>query len=515
MVSKVLPPSCTKSVAVAKSNRFHKVNGESVQALVDWFGSRFESVADSAVFMIRASNLPVLLVIALYERQKYRETTLMEQFGDFAERYVGSLPRRLRSAGELNSVNLCEMAGSADAIPLPAGFENFGSRRDIGAVFEIEREVGSFYRGWEDEGFDDSEIVLPGAFDEDSSDAEEGKVAPSEPQPNASSPRQPGRGANGAQEVLVHPEGETAPLTGGPLTASPQPSPIPDRTRRKSMPAAQQQQQHSPHPPSPLHAVFPAGPMARPRRNSSIHEPSPLARLFVRSPDSPDVGGLRERRQSLAHSALNAVGMPMSQSHPTLSSVLAPMRPRRQSRASIAFNPSEAGRLHATSTRPSVPVIEESRPGTPRSGSGSEGPHQSQSQGRNPGPPPRTGRSVRFPQISDDLGGAEDMVSPRTTGVPGRSTAQGSSSDMSAGDKAAAKAEQGGTGVGRGPEGAMEGQADDGVAKASELVESEMDKPEEEMELEVSVETRLEKLEQGQRRIEELLQGLVQAAQGR
>jgi hypothetical protein len=86
---------------------------------------------------------------------------------------------------------------------------------------------------------------------------------------------------------------------------------------------------------------------------------------------------------------------------------------------------------------------------------------------------------------------------------------------MSAGDKAAAKAEQGGTGVGRGPEGAMEGQADDGVAKASELVESEMDKPEEEMELEVSVETRLEKLEQGQRRIEELLQGLVQAAQGR
>jgi hypothetical protein len=35
------------------------------------------------------------------------------------------------------------------------------------------------------------------------------------------------------------------------------------------------------------------------------------------------------------------------------------------------------------------------------------------------------------------------------------------------------------------------------------------------MELEVSVETRLEKLEQGQRRIEELLQGLVQAAQGR
>lgn len=107
------------------------------------------------------------------------------------------------------------------------------------------------------------------------------------------------------------------------------------------------------------------------------------------------------------------------------------------------------------------------------------------------------------------------MVSPRTTGVSGHGTAQGSSSDMSAGDKAAAKAEQRGTGVGRGEDRTMEGEADDGVAKASELVESEMDKPEEEMEMEVSVESRLEKLEQGQRRIEELLQGLVQAAQGR
>lgn len=59
--------------------------------------------------MIRLSNLPVLLVIALYERQKYRETSLLEQLGDFAERYVGSLPRRLRAAGTLST----EIAGSA------------------------------------------------------------------------------------------------------------------------------------------------------------------------------------------------------------------------------------------------------------------------------------------------------------------------------------------------------------------------------------------------------------------
>jgi len=53
------------------------------------------------VVMIRASNLPVLLCIALYERQQYRDTTLAEQLGDFAEKYVGSLPRRLKAAGRL------------------------------------------------------------------------------------------------------------------------------------------------------------------------------------------------------------------------------------------------------------------------------------------------------------------------------------------------------------------------------------------------------------------------------
>jgi hypothetical protein len=55
--------------------------------------------------MIRASNLPVLLCIALYERQQYRDTTLAEQLGDFAEKYVGSLPRRLKAAGKL--LNSC------------------------------------------------------------------------------------------------------------------------------------------------------------------------------------------------------------------------------------------------------------------------------------------------------------------------------------------------------------------------------------------------------------------------
>lgn len=50
--------------------------------------------------MIRASNFPVLLIIALYERQQYRDTTVLEQIGDLAERYVGTIPRRLKAAGE-------------------------------------------------------------------------------------------------------------------------------------------------------------------------------------------------------------------------------------------------------------------------------------------------------------------------------------------------------------------------------------------------------------------------------
>lgn len=45
----------------------------------------------------------MLLIISLYERQQYRDTTLMEQLGDFAERYVGSLPRRLKAAGQFYS----------------------------------------------------------------------------------------------------------------------------------------------------------------------------------------------------------------------------------------------------------------------------------------------------------------------------------------------------------------------------------------------------------------------------
>ncbi len=50
--------------------------------------------------MIRASNFPFLLGIALYERQTYHDQTMMEQLGNAAERVFGTLPRRLKAAGE-------------------------------------------------------------------------------------------------------------------------------------------------------------------------------------------------------------------------------------------------------------------------------------------------------------------------------------------------------------------------------------------------------------------------------
>ena len=51
--------------------------------------------------MIRITNLPALLLIALYERQQFKDQTLLEQLWDFLDDRVGYLPRKLRAAGQL------------------------------------------------------------------------------------------------------------------------------------------------------------------------------------------------------------------------------------------------------------------------------------------------------------------------------------------------------------------------------------------------------------------------------
>ena len=173
-------------------------------------------------------------------------------------------------------------------------------------VFEIEREIGSFYRGWDEDGLDDEDLQLPPPFDDDEMD----------------DPETEGNGIS----ALGH--SSMPPLTASPAAADfpPDGAPreSPHRDRHYSMPASAAQG-------SPVATSFPPRqvPAGRPRRNSSIHEPSPLARLFIKSGfDSDVIDRLRERRQSLV-----GLAMPSSQSQPALASGLQPQaRGRAHSR---------------------------------------------------------------------------------------------------------------------------------------------------------------------------------------
>ncbi|KAE8543604.1 hypothetical protein D1P53_000319 [Cryptococcus gattii VGV] len=216
------------------------------------------------VFMIRVTSVHVLLLIALYERQSYQDQGLMEQLGDFAERYVGSLPRRLKAA---------------------AGFDNFASRSDIEAVFEIEREVGAFYAGWDDEG-DESEVILPPAFDDDSPSMDiEAEM--------------PGQGIVAFDSTIAISKKRSSP----PFTASP--SRLEQqldgaRPRRNSMPSPHRSYIQNSYQ-VPIH-----------RRNSSIHGPSPLAQLFVRGLEFEPSGGRRASMAGATGTGPQLAAFPMS-----------------------------------------------------------------------------------------------------------------------------------------------------------------------------------------------------------
>ncbi|WVN87843.1 uncharacterized protein L203_103038 [Cryptococcus depauperatus CBS 7841] len=226
------------------------------------------------VFMIRVTSFHTLLLIAFYERQKYNDQSLLEQLNDFAERYVGSLPRRLKSA---------------------AGFDNFASRSDLETVFEIEREVGSFYAGWDDD-VDDSEIQLPPTFDP-SPHTEEGDEMSDSGADNYD--------ANTTHEHEVFSQPDSEPVSATPSRLEHQAeSP---RFRRNSMPSPQRYRNQALYP-------LPSRP-----RNSSMHGPSPLAQLFVRAPEADE---RRNRRSSMAN-------MISSNVQPSIPAVLIPPARRR------------------------------------------------------------------------------------------------------------------------------------------------------------------------------------------
>lgn len=247
-------------------------------------------------------------------------------------------------------------------------------------MFEIEREVGDFYRGWDDD--EDQDIQLPPPFD-----ADEGKNSPD---------TEADQGANGGEGG----EGGHLVPRSAPQTSSP-----PQLDRASEGPRQRHNSMPSPKP-SPQPTAFQPAPMARPRRSSSIHEPSPLARLFVRSPDDLGlVDRLRERRMSL----VNAVSS--SHSQPALSSILSPIQTKNkrfsQQITVPSFGPGSSlpRTRYSHLPRPSIGRIEEGKrlsfSGQNRSPSRS----RKSSPGRANVPFPRTGG--QFPE--DRIAKASDV----------------------------------------------------------------------------------------------------------
>jgi hypothetical protein len=140
-----------------------------------------------------------------------------------------------------------------------AGFEGFvGARMDVSAVFEVEREFGTFYQGWEDEhNMNDDCVILDDEEDID-----------------------------GAVQATVteSPELAASPTQTNFHSASSKDSSnnvISPRRRRSSLSAILNPVTMG------VPAVVPAAPLpsARLRGHSQIPGPSPLAQLFVRPPD--------------------------------------------------------------------------------------------------------------------------------------------------------------------------------------------------------------------------------------
>jgi hypothetical protein len=224
---------------------------------------------------------------------------------------------------------VCFSRAEVELIDHLAGFDNFGSRHDIAIVFEIEREVGDFYRGWDDEALEEGDPSLPPAvYDLDGQDQK-----PDEAEDKA------GMTHRVLQELQAQ-QGQDSALDRqeamGSRTQSPDQVDSP-WNRRKSMPSV-----------PPIPQTIPA--IIRPRRNSSIQEPSPLARLFLRDLEGDDrAAKMRERRQSLV-----SLAMPTSQSQPSLSSVLSPIRRRqlKESRLSLSGIPTQSGAGWASAVEP-------------------------------------------------------------------------------------------------------------------------------------------------------------------
>ncbi|GHJ86400.1 hypothetical protein NliqN6_2802 [Naganishia liquefaciens] len=242
------------------------------------------------VFMIRLTSFPILLAIAIYERQKFHHTTVLDWLEKQVETRFGSAPRKFKNA-----------------LIDSTGFDSFaGAGKDIYVVFEVEREVGDYYAGWDDDVDIDGDRVDPdrprtsgnSSGDED----DETTIKASQPIQIAESPN---------RNRVMTPDEQPSPRDAHVETSIPFP-------RSNTVDATSKQQQKRDDGPSRRRQSTPAtsrqvavaalggadGLLANRRRRESIVEPSPLARLFVRSPteESAVQPGIRRHIGSLSMS---------------------------------------------------------------------------------------------------------------------------------------------------------------------------------------------------------------------
>lgn len=193
------------------------------------------------------------------------------------------------------------------------GFDSFaGAGKDIDVVFEVEREVGDYYAGWDDDGDMDGDRVDPdqpiassSSSDDETTIKARQPVQPSQPIQIAESPNR-NRMQSPEQEPEDHGEHEDQ------ASAMPFPrSKTIDETEGHPHPQEGSGRRRQSTPATSRHVAIasvaaPDGliqPQPR-RRRDSIVEPSPLARLFVRSPteDSATQSGFRRHVGSLSMS---------------------------------------------------------------------------------------------------------------------------------------------------------------------------------------------------------------------
>lgn len=189
------------------------------------------------------------------------------------------------------------------------GFDSFaGAGKDIDIVFEVEREVGNYYAGWDDDGDmdgdrEDADTALTGSSsDEDDETTIKPIIKPSQPIQIAESPSRPSIGPRNDSDKS-HQDGGPIPMPRSktidlPISPPSAPQTSTGRQRRQSSPAPSKMVARS--------SLAAEGLPLR-RRRDSIIEPSPLARLFVRSPTEESGFPIGSRRQvgslsmSLAH----------------------------------------------------------------------------------------------------------------------------------------------------------------------------------------------------------------------